>query len=143
MILKPRSRLKLLNRTRFAEVRNAGWTKFNSTELQVGSKCLILIEGKEDDLDRANNNAISAKENLDNNGNNSKAVPRTKRAESSFYSGHIQEMNKSEGPVVVFIEELGEKRIVPFSALKPFPLRKGRPTNWGIAARKNSFFNQS
>ncbi|KAL5011268.1 hypothetical protein ScPMuIL_009819 [Solemya velum] len=41
---------------------------------------------------------------------------------SPIYHGHIQELD-TEGPVIVFIEELGEKREVSFDSLRPLPFK--------------------
>lgn len=43
------------------------------------------------------------------------------------YHCHIQEMRPEGGPCLVFIEELGEKRIVNFEQLEPLPLEEIRP----------------
>ncbi|CAH0683373.1 unnamed protein product [Spodoptera exigua] len=43
------------------------------------------------------------------------------------YHCHIQEMRPDGGPCLVFIEELGEKRIVNFEQLEPLPLEEIRP----------------
>ncbi|KAK3610149.1 hypothetical protein CHS0354_039930 [Potamilus streckersoni] len=40
-----------------------------------------------------------------------------------LYHGHIQELAENEGPVLVFIEELGQKRTVPYQSLKPVPAK--------------------
>ncbi|KAL3880038.1 hypothetical protein ACJMK2_032310, partial [Sinanodonta woodiana] len=40
-----------------------------------------------------------------------------------LYHGHIQELTENEGPVLVFIEELGQKRSVPYQSLKPVPAK--------------------
>jgi hypothetical protein len=106
--------------------------------LQAGAKCLVQIDLKEND--KANNNFLSARENWDNN---SKAVVKPKRLEPLFYTGHIQEMSKNQGPVVVFIEELGKKMIVPFDTLKPFPQRKVKQNNWTISSNKKNMITQS
>ncbi|XP_070197548.1 uncharacterized protein [Littorina saxatilis] len=39
-----------------------------------------------------------------------------------LYHGHIQELNEPKGPVIVYIEELGEKRTVSYTCLRPLPL---------------------
>ncbi|NWI13580.1 OTUD4 protein, partial [Crypturellus soui] len=38
-----------------------------------------------------------------------------------FYNAHIQEVCSENGPVVVFVEELGEKHAVSLKSLKPLP----------------------
>ena len=43
------------------------------------------------------------------------------------YHCHIQEMRPEGGPCLVFIEELGEKRIVNFEQLEPLPVEEVRP----------------
>lgn len=43
------------------------------------------------------------------------------------YHCHIQEMSPEGGPCLVFIEELGEKRIVNYEELEPLPLDEIRP----------------
>ncbi|KAL8613480.1 hypothetical protein ACOMHN_007523 [Nucella lapillus] len=43
-------------------------------------------------------------------------------AEGTLYNAHVQEINEPKGPVVVFIEELGEKKTVSYSCLRPLPL---------------------
>lgn len=93
------------------------------------------MDTKEDELDKTNNNsncAISFGEKLikDNNGNDQKNIKKPGQKDSIVFSGHIQEMGKNEGPVVVFIEELGEKKTVPYSALKPITPKKNKQTNW-------------
>ncbi|XP_043481481.1 uncharacterized protein LOC122510713 isoform X1 [Leptopilina heterotoma] len=99
------------------EVRNSGFSKYNGTEFQVGGKCLVELNAKVDDV--ANNNDLNTTDkkmqiNCDEAcGNMEKLL-----------TGHIQEMSKNEGPVVVFILELGEKRTVPFTALKPFNMKR-------------------
>ncbi|KAI8421390.1 hypothetical protein MSG28_009470 [Choristoneura fumiferana] len=43
------------------------------------------------------------------------------------YHCHIQEMRPDGGPCLVYIEELGEKRVVNFEQLEPLPLSEARP----------------
>ncbi|CAG4928773.1 unnamed protein product [Colias eurytheme] len=43
------------------------------------------------------------------------------------YHCHIQEMGQDGGPCLVFIEELGEKRIVNFDQLEPLPVEEIKP----------------
>ncbi|XP_032042567.1 OTU domain-containing protein 4 isoform X1 [Aythya fuligula] len=38
-----------------------------------------------------------------------------------FYNAHIQEVRSESGPVIVFVEELGEKHSVSLKSLKPLP----------------------
>ncbi|XP_012169359.1 uncharacterized protein LOC100649818 [Bombus terrestris] len=119
------------------EVKNAGWTRHNSHELQIGGKCLVQVDFNEEDFDKTNNNSIYVSSlGKDVNDNDTKILQK-KSNDPIFYYGHIQEMGKSQGPVLVFIEELGEKRIVPYSALKPLPLKKNKQANWLPVCKKN------
>lgn len=43
------------------------------------------------------------------------------------YHCHIQEMRPDGGPCLVYIEELGEKRVVNFEQLEPLPLSEAKP----------------
>ncbi|KAK1124946.1 hypothetical protein K0M31_006291 [Melipona bicolor] len=117
------------------EVKNAGWTRHNSHELQIGGKCLVQVDFNEKEFDKTNNNYAPSFEK-DSNDNDTKLLQK-KNNDSVFYYGHIQEMSKSQGPVLVFIEELGEKRIVPYSALKPLPPKKNKQVNWLPVCKKN------
>lgn len=47
--------------------------------------------------------------------------------QSVAYHCHIQEMRPDGGPCLVFIEELGEKRIVSYEQLEPLPVEEIRP----------------
>ncbi|XP_046422637.1 protein ovarian tumor locus-like [Neodiprion fabricii] len=125
------------------EIRNAGWMKYNSSELQVGGKCLVHMDTKEDELDKTNNNSsyninLGEKSSKDNNGNDQKSTKKPGKKDSVIFSGHIQEMSKNEGPVVVFIEELGEKKTVPYSSLKPITQKKNKQPNWPLANHKKN-----
>ncbi|XP_076648689.1 uncharacterized protein LOC143356681 isoform X2 [Halictus rubicundus] len=120
------------------EVKNAGWTRHNSHELQVGGKCLIQMDFNENDFDRANNkNVYVSSIEKDVNHNDTKALQKTDKQDPIFLYGHIQEMSKNQGPVLVFIEELGEKKIVPYGALKPLPLKKSKQNNWVPVCKRN------
>ncbi|XP_076290768.1 uncharacterized protein LOC143214076 isoform X2 [Lasioglossum baleicum] len=118
------------------EVKNAGWTRHNSHELQVGGKCLIQMDFNEDDFDRANNNNVYVS-SLEKDANCNDTTASQKTDKPTFLYGHIQEMSKNEGPVLVYIVELGEKKIVPYCALKPWPLRKGKQNNWAPVCKRN------
>ncbi|XP_012339515.1 myb-like protein F [Apis florea] len=119
------------------EVKNAGWTRHNSHELQIGGKCLVQIDFNEEDFDKTNNNNVYVSSlEKDSNDNNTNVLEK-KSNNLIFYYGHIQEMSKNQGPVLVFIEELGEKRIVPYSALKPLPPKKNKMANWLPVCKKN------
>ncbi|XP_029037450.2 uncharacterized protein LOC114873365 isoform X1 [Osmia bicornis bicornis] len=120
------------------EVKNAGWTRHNSHELQVGGKCLVQMDFNENDIDEANNNSVYMSSlEKESNDNNVKTVEKKDKQGPAFFYGHIQEMSKDQGPVLVFIEELGEKKIVPYSALKPLPLRKNKQNNWLPTYKRN------
>ncbi|KOC62469.1 UDP-N-acetylglucosamine transferase subunit ALG13 like protein [Habropoda laboriosa] len=119
------------------EVKSAGWTRHNSHELQIGGKCLVQMDFNEEDFDKANNNNIYMSSFEKDSCSNDAKILQKKSKDSVFYYGHIQEMNKNQGPVLVFIEELGEKKIVPYSALKPLPLRKNKQNNWLPVCKKN------
>ncbi|XP_069358018.1 deubiquitinase otu-like [Maniola hyperantus] len=43
------------------------------------------------------------------------------------YNCHIQEMHPDGGPCLVFIEELGEKRVLNFDQLEPLPVEQIKP----------------
>lgn len=43
------------------------------------------------------------------------------------YRCHIQEMRPDGGPCLVFIEELGEKRVVNYEQLEPLPVNEAQP----------------
>ncbi|XP_017754308.1 PREDICTED: hybrid signal transduction histidine kinase M-like [Eufriesea mexicana] len=119
------------------EVKNAGWSRHNSHELQIGGKCLVQVDFTEEDFDKTNNNNIYVSSlEKDSNSNDTKVLQK-KAKEPIFYYGHIQEMSKNQGPVLVFIEELGEKRVVPYSALKPLPPKKSKQANWLPVCKKN------
>ncbi|XP_011871005.1 PREDICTED: uncharacterized protein LOC105563739 isoform X2 [Vollenhovia emeryi] len=99
------------------EVKSAGWNRYNSNELQVGGKCLIQI-------------SINDLEQCDRNNN--------KNQGPLWLHGYIQEMNTEKEPVLVFIKDLGEKKFVPYDALKPLPLiRKNRQQKNWIPINKN------
>lgn len=93
--------------------------RYNSNELQVGGKCLIQVE------DENSNNDVSST-TPDYHDSNNRSNNKSAKREPLFYHGHIQEMSKNEGPVVVYIEEIGEKRVVPYSRLKPIAFKKSR-----------------
>jgi len=58
--------------------------------------------------------------------------------------GYIQEMNTENDPVLVFIKDLGEKKFVPYDALKPLPLaKKNRQKNWVPINRNHSITSDS
>ncbi|XP_043288484.1 protein ovarian tumor locus-like [Venturia canescens] len=127
------------------EVRNGGWTRWNVTELQVGGKCLVQVDYKDKESDNSNNNNnLSRTSNAkDDNGNASKDSTKncSVKRDPVLLFGHIQEMSKDEGPVVVFIEELGEKRTLPFAALKPIGPRRNKQINWLSNYRRNPTFD--
>lgn len=122
-------------------MKNSGWTKFNGMEFQVGGKCLVDLNIKPDDL--ANNNDLSHLVENKNEFSDERVSGGTEKRDSILLSGHIQEMTKNEGPVVVFILELGEKRTVPYSSLRPIPAKKVKPNGPITTPKKNSTLEQS
>ena len=127
-----------------AEARNTGWTRWNGSKLQVGSKCLVQVDFKDNELDDTNNNSFQLHDQRDNNGNPSRSSSRIGKREQIYWHGHIQEMSKDDGPVVVFIEEIGAKRSLPYAALKPLTTRKTKSNNWSLTpCRKNSTYESS
>ncbi|XP_055844906.1 protein ovarian tumor locus isoform X2 [Episyrphus balteatus] len=52
------------------------------------------------------------------------------KSESDLYTCHIQEIAMEKGYCVVFIEQLGEKRLVPYDSLKPLPADQFKP--WSL-----------
>ncbi|XP_015174121.1 PREDICTED: putative uncharacterized protein DDB_G0282133 [Polistes dominula] len=117
------------------EIKNAGWTRYNSNGLQIGDKCLIEMNFNKSDLDGINNNAGALENNQ--NCNETKIIQRKSNQDPATFCGHIQEISKNDGSVIVFIEELGEKRTVPYSSLKPLSLRKNKQNNWVPICKKN------
>ncbi|XP_014481456.1 PREDICTED: uncharacterized protein LOC106747926 isoform X2 [Dinoponera quadriceps] len=101
------------------EVKYGGWNRNSNNELQVGGKCLISLNYL---IDQAKSNYNSSQPST--SGNNAKNVPQKTKQDKSFYFGYIQGMGTNEEPALVFVEELGEMRLVPYAALKPFPLAK-------------------
>ncbi|XP_017879057.1 putative bifunctional UDP-N-acetylglucosamine transferase and deubiquitinase ALG13 isoform X2 [Ceratina calcarata] len=126
------------------EVKNAGWTKHNANKLQVGGKCLVQVNFDERNYDKnSNNNNNDCVPSLEKSFDDSiETIGKTDK-DPVFYYGHIQEIDKNEGPVLVFIEELGEKRLVPYSALKPLPSKKNRQGNWSPTYKKNLSLDSS
>lgn len=123
------------------EVRNASWMRWNNTELQIGGKCLVQMDYK--NFIETNNNLQNIMDEQDKNGNLAQSnIVQSGKKETLI--GHIQEMSKNEGPVVVFIEELGEKKTVPFTALKSLPpTRKPKcPISGPNSPRKNISYDQ-
>ncbi|KAM5191297.1 OTU domain-containing protein 4 [Mantella aurantiaca] len=54
----------------------------------------------------------------------------------AFYNAHIQEVVAENGPAVVFVEELGEKKVVPLKNLKPVPLTVSNNDGWSTVPGK-------
>ncbi|XP_055909119.1 protein ovarian tumor locus isoform X2 [Eupeodes corollae] len=52
------------------------------------------------------------------------------KSENDLYTCHIQEIAMEKGYCVVFIEQLGEKRLVPYDSLKPLPADQFKP--WSL-----------
>nr|KAF7431640.1 hypothetical protein H0235_004564 [Vespula pensylvanica] len=109
------------------QIKNSGWLRYNSNGLQIGDKCLIDMGFDKNDLDRM---GIKDSEEC-------KTLQTKLNQNPTIFCGHIQEINKNEGSVVVFIEEFGEKKTVPYSSLKPLSLRKNKQNNWPSTSKKN------
>lgn len=99
------------------EVKSAGWIRHKVNDLQIGGKCLIR---------RTNPKNESNEEVCLSNGSN------------EFYHGYIQEMCENEACATVFVQEIGERRVIPYSALKPAMVSKRfKQTNWVPSQKKN------
>lgn len=116
----------------YIEVKYGGWNRHNSNELQVGGKCLINLNYLVDQTKSNNPSQPST------SGNNAKSVQQKSKQDKSFYFGYIQELGSNEEPALVFIEELGEMRLVPYAALKPFPLAKKNKQNNSTSHNRKS-----
>lgn len=122
------------------EVKFAGWARFTN-DFQIGAKCLVQL----DNADKENNNNIVSNNENDAISDSKLPSKTLKKEDAVFYNGHIQEMSKNEGPVVVYIEELGERKTVPYAALKPLSARKTKfNPNWNNSlSRKSMTSDQS
>ncbi|XP_024869249.1 uncharacterized protein LOC112452984 isoform X2 [Temnothorax curvispinosus] len=121
------------------EVKSAGWNRYNSNELQIGGKCLIEISINDlEQCDRNNNKNLRV--NLPECGTsetNNKIEQQKLKQGPLWLHGYIQEMSTEKEPVLVFIKDLGEKKFVPYDALKPLPsVKKTRPKNF-VPINKN------
>ncbi|KAK0163520.1 hypothetical protein PV327_007195 [Microctonus hyperodae] len=135
------------------EARGGIWIRWNNAELQVGGKCLVQMDEctEINSTDESNNN-IQNVLNDQNNKNNECVISNINNNNKSIekspqlLTGHIQEMSKNQGPVLVFIEELGEKKIVPYASLKPLQEQR-KLTSATVASpifhRKNSSFDHT
>lgn len=56
-----------------------------------------------------------------------------RKSEQDLYTCHIQEIAVDEGQCIVFIEQLGEKRLVPYENLTPLPPDQFKP--WTVPYR--------
>lgn len=116
-----------------AEVKYGGWNRYNSNELQVGGKCLINLNSLTDHAKNNNNSSQPSTSEC-----NTKNPQQKAKQEKLFYFGYIQKMGTNEEPALVFVEELGEMRLVPYTALKPvFPPKKTK-YNFMPHTRKNT-----
>lgn len=52
------------------------------------------------------------------------------KSENDLYTCHIQDIAMEKGYCVVFVEQLGEKRLVPYDSLKPLPADQFKP--WSL-----------
>lgn len=62
-----------------------------------------------------------------------KCLVRLTNSQVDLYTCHIQEMPNDNGPCLVYVEELGEKHIVPYDYLKPLPSEQAKP--WPLPFR--------
>ena len=99
------------------------------------------MHSQEDDV--ANNNDLDSVIDDKFEINDGKTSADIEKREPILLTGHIQEMEKNEGPVIVFILELGEKRTVPYSALKPVTSKKVKATGALTSSKKNPPNEQS
>lgn len=56
-----------------------------------------------------------------------------RKSENDLYTCHIQEIAMDKGYCIVFIEQLGEKRLVPYESLMPLPPEQFKP--WTLPYR--------
>lgn len=56
-----------------------------------------------------------------------------RRSEQDLYTCHIQEIAVDKGQCIVFVEQLGEKRLVPYENLTPLPADQFKP--WTVPYR--------
>lgn len=121
----------------YAEVKSAGWSRYSSNELQVGGKCLIEISVNELEQFDKNNNKNNHIKSLDCDISDSNNTIVQQQLKQGLFRlcGYIQEISTDKEPVLVFIEDLGEKKLVPYSALKPFPVTKRKQKNWSPVNR--------
>ena len=121
------------------EVKSAGWNRYNSNELQVGGKCLIQISINDlEQCDRNNNNNTCFNLPKCTNEINNRIEQQKLKQGPLWLHGYIQEMSTEKDPVLVFIKDLGEKKFVPYNALKPLPLvKKSRPKSWAPIDRNH------
>lgn len=56
------------------------------------------------------------------------------KIEENTHVGHIQEMAPDKGPVIVFVEELGEKRTVPYESLELLPQEPLAPKQISVSS---------
>lgn len=126
----------------YVEVKSAGWNRYNSSELQVGGKCLIEISINDlEQCDRNNNKGLHPNPSDHGTSENSKIEQQKLKQGPLWLHGYIQEMHTNREPVLVFIKDLGEKKFVPYDALKPLPVvRKNKQKNW-VAVNKNQSVN--
>ncbi|XP_029155289.1 putative uncharacterized protein DDB_G0285119 isoform X2 [Nylanderia fulva] len=129
------------------EVKSAGWNRYNSNELQVGGECLIEININDlEQCDRNNNKKLLA--NSSDCGVSESNIESSKQQKlkqgSLGLQGYIQEMPTNKEPVLVFIKDLGEKKLVPYDALKPLPVvRKNKQRNWVTVNRNHTVNSDS
>ncbi|KAL0122654.1 hypothetical protein PUN28_007406 [Cardiocondyla obscurior] len=128
------------------EVKYAGWNRYNSNELQIGGKCVIQISVNDlEQSDKNNNKSVSSNLSQCSNSEINNKIEQQKLKQGPIWlHGYIQEMSTEKEPVLVFIKDLGEKKLVPYDALKPLPLvKKNRPKTWGPINKSPSVISDS
>ncbi|XP_023224853.1 putative bifunctional UDP-N-acetylglucosamine transferase and deubiquitinase ALG13 [Centruroides sculpturatus] len=65
-----------------------------------------------------------------------KCLVRIEKDQAEPFHAHIQEMDSNQGPVTVFVEELGEKCTVPYENLEALPIPAYKVLPWqGIGSK--------
>lgn len=75
--------------------------------------------------EEANNNNQNVKDKNYNVDNSKSIVPSNQQ--ELLYNGYIQEVDKAQGSALVFIQELGTKKMVPYNSLRILPFQRRMP----------------
>ncbi|XP_020293294.1 uncharacterized protein LOC109859436 isoform X1 [Pseudomyrmex gracilis] len=120
------------------EVKSAGWNRFGNSVLQEGGKCLIEISINDLERQEKNNNK-TINTISDSNASESGVKTDQKLKQGNLWlQGYIQKMSTNKEPVLVFIQDLGERKYVPYDALKPLPRKPKQQKNWFPMNRNHS-----